>query len=194
MNPEYYFIRHGMTAGNKEKRYVGRTDEPLCQEGIEKVRELILPDCDLLISSPMRRCLQTAEILYPGKPIQIYEEFRECDFGVFEMHNYQELSGRPDYQFWIDSGGTAAFPGGESPEEFKNRITKAFQKFLISCRQQRVVFIIHGGTIMSIMEKYAIPSQNYYAWHVPNANGYKVIFDRQMWKFSHVMQIVKKNS
>jgi bisphosphoglycerate-dependent phosphoglycerate mutase len=26
-------IRHGMTAGNAARRYVGKTDEPLCPEG-----------------------------------------------------------------------------------------------------------------------------------------------------------------
>ena len=31
------FIRHGKTAGNLERRYIGRTDEPLCDEGIAEI-------------------------------------------------------------------------------------------------------------------------------------------------------------
>ena len=34
-----YLIRHGMTAGNREKRYVGcHTDEDLCEEGIAQIQ------------------------------------------------------------------------------------------------------------------------------------------------------------
>ena len=32
-------IRHGATKGNLEKRYIGRTDEDLCGEGIKKLKE-----------------------------------------------------------------------------------------------------------------------------------------------------------
>ena len=46
---------------------------------------------------------------------------KECDFGDFENKNYKELSGNPDYQAWIDSGGALPFPGGEDPEGFRNR-------------------------------------------------------------------------
>ena len=65
----------------------------------------------------MRRCIQTAKILYPGRAQVKIEEFRECDFGSFEGKNYQDLSGDPVYQAWIDSGGTLGFPGGEEPAD-----------------------------------------------------------------------------
>ena len=34
-----YLIRHSMTKGNKEKRYIGTTDESLCLEGIQLLEE-----------------------------------------------------------------------------------------------------------------------------------------------------------
>ena len=37
---EILFIRHGSTAGNLEKRYIGRTDEPLCEVGIAQIEAL----------------------------------------------------------------------------------------------------------------------------------------------------------
>lgn len=37
------FIRHGKTAGNLERRYIGRTDEPLCDEGIAEILEKNIP-------------------------------------------------------------------------------------------------------------------------------------------------------
>ena len=54
-------IRHGQTGGNAEKRYVGRTDEPLCPEGILKLLQTAerqkqgKSDPQLIFSSPMLR-------------------------------------------------------------------------------------------------------------------------------------------
>ena len=67
------FIRHSMTAGNLERRYIGcRTDEPLCEAGIslaqQKTAEIrqTFPMPEVVLTSPMRRCVQTAEILFSG--------------------------------------------------------------------------------------------------------------------------------
>ncbi len=62
--------------------------------------------------SPMLRCRQTAEILFPQIPQIEIDPWREMDFGEFEGKNYAQLNGDPRYQAWIDSGGTLAFPGG----------------------------------------------------------------------------------
>ena len=97
-------IRHGKTFGNTQGRYIGTTDEPLCQEGIDALREKAAeyPAAELVFASPMKRCIQTAEVLYPGMEPYRLPDFRECDFGEFENKNYQELSG---------SGGRWLFPG-----------------------------------------------------------------------------------
>ena len=59
------FIRHGKTAGNLERRYIGRTDEPLCDEGIAEILGKEYHDADIVVASPMKRCVQTAELIYP---------------------------------------------------------------------------------------------------------------------------------
>ena len=66
----------------------------------------------------MKRCLETAAILYPDVPVEIIPDFRECDFGLFENKNHAELNGRQDYQAWIDSVGELPFPGGEGRRKF----------------------------------------------------------------------------
>ena len=124
---EIELIRHFATEGNLEKRYIGVTDEEIKAEFVlehtlkkeENGREEWKPE--LVIVSPLRRCRQTAEILFPGAEQVVCEQMRECDFGLFEGKNYQELTGNPKYQSWIDSGGTKAFPGGEDPMEFRKR-------------------------------------------------------------------------
>lgn len=175
-----YLIRHGKTKGNLEKRYVGRTDEELSEEGI---RELLInrrhgwypqaalqcpessendkvstreadnpvrPAADevwldddparcaaslkdssyTLFVSPMKRCRQTAETLFPGVKQHVVHDLRECDFGTFEYRNYEEMKDDPEYRAWVDCGGTGSFPGGEDPEAFRRRSVKAFLDIL----------------------------------------------------------------
>lgn len=59
-----WLIRHGKTEGNKLARYIGTTDEPLCQEGIEFLKKMDYPKVQEIYVSPLRRCVQTAEILF----------------------------------------------------------------------------------------------------------------------------------
>ena len=172
------FIRHGRTAGNLEKRYIGRTDEPLCKEGIAELESIKYPDCDAVFASPMNRCLQTAKLIYPEKSVTVCNNFRECDFGDFEGKNYRELTGSADYQHWIDSGGTAAFPNGETPSDFKKRCIAEFEKAVAGSDEKTVLaLVVHGGTIMSVMEKYVYPKGGYYDFQVPNAHGFITGFD-----------------
>ena len=124
-------IRHGMTKGNAEKRYVGRTDEPVLAEEKQRLQKLSSAlygkaDPAFLYASPMRRCLETAGILFPDKRPVIIDDLRECDFGRFEYKNWQELSADPDYQRFIDTNGEASFPGGESKPAFSARIALSF--------------------------------------------------------------------
>lgn len=167
------FIRHGLTAGNLEKRYIGITDEPLCCTGIARLEKQSYPRCDMLVCSPMKRCIQTAEIIFPGQPFTADSDLRECDFGDFEGKNYTELSGNADYQKWIDSGGSLPFPNGEAPLDFKSRCIAAFDKIIGKySAESSAAFVVHGGTIMAILEKYAVPHRDYYDWNCENGHGY----------------------
>ena len=175
-----YLIRHGMTAGNRKKRYIGRTDEPLCQEGrerLEKIRERgLYTEPVLLYVSPMLRCLETAQILFPGMEQNVIKNLRECDFGLFEGKNYAELNGRADYQAWIDSGGELPFPEGESRKTFAARCVAAFRQAMKTVTED-VAFVVHGGTIMAIMEACAKPPQNYFCWQVKCGEGFALETD-----------------
>ena len=51
--------------------------------------------------------------------------------------NYKELSDCPEYQAWIDSGGTMKFPGGEHPKNSEKRCAKGFEKVIKECRYDR---------------------------------------------------------
>lgn len=190
-----WLIRHGKTEGNKLARYIGTTDEPLCQEGIEFLKKMDYPKVQEIYVSPLRRCVQTAEILFPEKPVHIIEELAECDFGEFENKNYKELSDDPRYQAWIDSNGIMAFPGGESKEECAVRNLEGFQRAVTTCIRENIseaALVVHGGTIMNIMEAYALPKKEFYEWHVGNGCGYLVELEPALWKKDRrVLQVLE---
>ncbi|MGN0205329.1 MAG: histidine phosphatase family protein [Coprococcus sp.] len=191
MQIELWMIRHGATPGNACGRYVGRTDEPLSPDGLETLIKRknsgFYPKLTAVCVSPMRRCLETADILFPGALQYVIEGMQECDFGDFEYQNYEELNGRQEYQDWIDSGGVIGFPGGENLTQFCGRVTEAFERMVdqiirgeIPCRDQ-MALICHGGTIMSVLDAYATPHRDYFEWQVRNGGGYVVLLDLDRW-------------
>ena len=170
-----WLIRHGKTEGNKLARYIGTTDEPLCQEGTDFLKKMDYPELQDIYVSPLKRCVQTAEILFPGKPVHIIEELAECDFGEFENKNYKELDGNPNYQAWIDSGGTLPFPQGESRPCFLQRCSQGMYESVDRYRELftggvKIGCVVHGGTIMALLSTFY--GGGYFDYQVKNGRGY----------------------
>ena len=69
-------IRHAKTYGNTLGRYIGTTDEGLCPEGREALETAGYPQPEAVYASPMRRCLETAALLWPGMPVQTFESLK----------------------------------------------------------------------------------------------------------------------
>ncbi len=167
------FIRHGKTAGNLTNCYIGVTDEPLIIEGEDEIRKRNYPEADIVFSSPLLRCIETAGLIYPNQKPVVIDELRETNFGRFEGKNYKDLSNDIDYQRWIDSGGDLPFPDGESKAEATKRTIEGFEKVLeLSKSYYNVSVIAHGGTIMGILSH--IFGGDYYSYHVENCEGYTI--------------------
>lgn len=215
------WIRHGMTQANGEHRYIGKTDEPLSETGIrllqEKKKEYFSSPPEFLYASPMKRCVQTAEILFRRKPVLI-PEWKEMDFGQFEGKNYEELKDNPDYQKWIDSNGTLPFPGGEPREQFIRRSMEGFDRMMsdILIKSEKntriqngtetqdlknnceteipVVAVVHGGTIMAVLS--SLTGGEYFDFQVKNGEGYETVLEwiQGRWKITSLTKIGCKGS
>ena len=168
-----YLIRHGMTNGNKLRRYIGRTDEPLCDEkSVQKPN--FSSHIDSVFVSPYIRCRRTAEIMFPEKPQTVIDNLRECDFGIFENKSADELKDCEEYSSWLETGCMGSVPNGENVAEFKLRCCKAFQQCIDSLKPDTdAAFVIHGGSIMAILEKFAQPKKSFYEYHVKNCGFFK---------------------
>ena len=191
-------IRHGETKGNLEKRYIGKTEEEVCREGIASLRRMMeknkYPLAKKLVTSPMLRCIQTARILYPGKEYEIREDFRECNFGLFENESYQTLRDNRDYQRWLKSQGKLPFPGGESMADFKKRCREEFESLMSVWEQKEtsLVLIVHGGTIMAIMEEFCDTRKAFYDWQVKNGEGFICSYDKTKKKLTMQSRIIRE--
>lgn len=183
MKLEVLLLRHGQTQGNLEKRYIGKTDEPLLMEDMERIQKVSslqkrlkqenLARPQKLFVSPMLRCRQTAELLFPGQKQVVIDKLREMDFGRFEAKNYMELSADPAYQAWIDSGGRLPFPEGEDRECFIRRTMDGFLQMTEQAWQEncgQIAAVVHGGSIMAILS--GLLQDDYFAYQVTNLAGY----------------------
>ena len=187
---DIYFFRHGQTKGNIEKRYVGSTDETITNEAIQKLGFINSPDVDIVYSSPLKRCIQTADIIFPKYKIVIIEGIKETNFGDFEYKNYEELKNNPYYISWLESGGKIAFPNGEDPEKFKMRCEKAFYEIInnmIKNDYNKSAVVTHGGVIMAVFEKFY--GGNFYDYQIKNGECILGIFHIFTNKFLSIKRI-----
>ncbi|NLB29599.1 MAG: histidine phosphatase family protein [Clostridiales bacterium] len=189
---EVVLLRHAQTAGNLERRYIGRTDEPLCPEGVrEAIRTGVFPSVPLVHASPMIRCIQTASIKFPSARIVTSNNLREMDFGHFEGRSADEMKDDEDYMAWVEGECLGQCPGGESRISFVTRSCVAFSEIVgesLRMRRNYVVIVAHGGTIMGIMERFARPGRQYFGWQVKNCSGFRAQLDDDIW--AHRPQLV----
>lgn len=150
---EVIMIRHGITQGNTQKRFMGwRTDTPLTQDGKNALKSATYPAVSLLFASPLSRCIETGKIIYPDLEPIIVDELKEIDFGDFENLCHEELDGNPEYQAWIDSGGKIQIPNGDDMDSYIGRVSEGLRivkKIAIQMGEEKVAAIVHGGTIMA---------------------------------------------
>ncbi len=178
-------MRHGRTAGNIARRYVGSTDEPLCEEGITHARCTGMDEETInLYVSPMKRTLETARIKFPNAQMTVCADLREMDFGDFEGRTAAELEQDAAYTAWVESDCTLRCPNGEQMDEFADRVCRAFDTIIKACIEhgdEKLVVVAHGGSIMSILSRFGTPERKYYEWYVDNCCGYRAQLRETSW-------------
>ena len=166
-----YFLRHGLTEYNAEKRYQGQRDIPLSAAGRAMLRKADIEPRTVYIT-PLCRTRQTAEVLFPTAKLVVVDGLKEMCFGSFEGRNYIEMEHDPDYLAWVAANCESPCPDGETKASFSERICLA-----------------HGGTQMAALERYALPHKDYYEWCGPNAGGF--VLDAADWADKRVLHLVK---
>lgn len=196
---EIHFIRHGITSENLQGAYIGSTDVPLSANGTQALinmeKTLDYPGTPLLFSSPLLRCIQTCNILYPKLIPTVIGDFSECSFGDWECKTAAELSGDPRFLEWLANSQATTPPNGESGENFTRRICYAFEnlvKKLMTSGETTAVVVTHGGVIMTLLSVYGLPHSSPYNWKMDNGYGYSVRINPGLWMRDRVAEVFAK--
>lgn len=183
-----HLIRNGLTDENLEGRYIGHTNVEISQEGkdqlVQMKNELIYPPVNAVFTSPLKRCLQTAEILYPENKPLVIDGFIEYNFGEFENKTAEQLEKYEEFSRWLAGEKGVKPPYGESNEEFAARVCDTFEKVaegLMKTGTTSAAIITHGGVIMTILAAFGIPEYPMHEWLTPNGCGFTVKVNPSLW-------------
>ncbi|MBU2670581.1 bifunctional RNase H/acid phosphatase [Actinoplanes bogorensis] len=154
-------VRHGETAYTQQGRYSGRGDVPLSDQGEAQAMAAggrvagISRDVTAIVSSPLRRCVRTAEHISAevgGVPVTVVDDLIEVDFGLWEGLTFAEVQeGWPtEMNAWLASTSVAP-PGGESFQAAAKRVRGAMATILSSYGEGVVVVVSHVSPIKLIL-------------------------------------------
>ena len=152
-------VRHGQTLWNREKRAQGVSDIALSNRGRAQAESLArsLRDerIDTIVSSPLKRALQTAEAInrFHHLPIESEDDLMELNMGDFEGIIFREMmKNHGDFlKRWAEDPASVVMPGGESLTELQERAWGAVERIIV--KPGTALLASHNFTIMTILCK-----------------------------------------
>ena len=155
----YIIMRHGYSARNPNNILVGRYPEkvkyPLLEKGIrdaeESAKKLVSENIDVIISSPLVRASQTADIVSQAVKVLVEIDERLCDYnvGIFEGKRDEEMRDLPEYSS-IANLFEYPPPAGETYTELRNRLMAIFKECEQEYRGKTIVLVSHGDPLWLI--------------------------------------------
>jgi broad specificity phosphatase PhoE len=158
----FILIRHGQTDWNVIGRYQGQADPPLNQRGLEQARhlaqELESVQLDRLVSSPLLRALQTAQVIaeHLNIPLQTEPRLREIHQGDWQTRLRAEIEDLyPElFKAWETEPWQITPPGGESLQQVQERVFRAMDEILVRWPEQVVGIVAHRIPIALLKMRY----------------------------------------
>jgi len=165
-----FLVRHGTTAWHKEGRVLGQRDIPLSPEGVREAEEAAAALAGVklaeVLSSPLQRAIQSAEIIGEQAGIQVARDPRLIDFqlGKWTGMTYAEVTESEEYQRFLRQPQSERIPGGESLDDIRRRAVAAVEQALRdSPSGDAVAIVTHAGIIRVLLSHYmGSPPANYH--------------------------------
>ncbi len=183
-----YFFRHGITKGNINAQYIGHTDLELTTDSISELNKIKkttpYPKVEAVISSPLKRCMDSAKIMFPDNTPIIIDDLIEYDFGDFEGKTPSQLKNNEDYNKWISGDLSVRAPNGESNAEFLYRICNAFENIvdsIIRTQTENTALVGHSGVLSALLASYGLPEAAQAYWQMDAGYGYRLQIDPSLW-------------
>lgn len=161
MITKIYLIRHGETELNKLGVLLGHTDNELNELGIKQAKSLSIAfkeiELDVIISSPLKRALETANSIAKEKNLGIIiaEDLKEINFGIWEGKSYKQIIRSSPKEWekrgenWIDFSPV----NGEMFNSFYSRVSNAIKDISKSYKGQKIAIITHDGVMKVIITR-----------------------------------------
>lgn len=191
-----HFIRHGLIDDTLAGKYIGTTDAPLSDRGRMDLRKLDYeykyPGTQVVFTSPLKRCTETAKILYPEQNPLVIDNLSECNFGEWEGKTADELKNDPDFKKWLAGDSSVKPPRGESNADFTRRVCKMFESIvegLMKTGTTESVIVTHGGVIMTLLAVYGLPQAKPFEWTMDNGFGYSLRVTPVLWQRDKVCEV-----
>ncbi len=171
-----YVIRHGETDWNAQRRIQGRSDIPLNAKGLELAQATAEAMKDIpfhaVYSSPLKRAVDTAEIILKDRPLPVILDDRiiEMGFGLFEGEVMSEdnpkLKGTAFMNFFCAPQLYIPPEGGESFAQVCQRTTEFLHELAArpELQEKNVLVSSHGAAIKGLLSS-LYPSAPEDFWH-----------------------------
>lgn len=194
-----YLIRHAAVDERAKGRYIGRTDVEISDEGAARLRrlknEFVYPPAAAVFTSPLKRCVETAEILYPDARPLVIDGFTEYNFGEFENKTVEELKNDPVFPRWLAGEKGVGPPFGEDDASFEKRIRTTFEKVaegLLKTGTTDSAVVTHGGVIAALLSVYGVPEMDMSAWSCENGRGFTIKLNAALWSRARKFEVFSK--
>ena len=191
-----HFIRHGAISETLSGRYIGTTDPPLSDRGRNELRRLDretdYPYGKVVFTSPLKRCTETARLLYPAVEPLVIDHLSEINFGEWENHTADELKDDADFNKWLAGDTSVKPPRGESNADFTRRVCLIFESIvdgLIKTGTTDAVIVTHGGVMMTLLSVYGLPAAKPFDWACDNGYGYSMRVTPMLWQRDKVGEV-----
>lgn len=190
-------IRHGLTQGNIDGKYIGLTDIPLSRQGVmdlyDKIEKYDYPSVQKVYTSPLKRCKQTADIIHPNRYTAELGLLAEMNFGDFEDKTAKELENDPRYVEWLKGGLDNPPPNGESARDVVNRSYEALNIIISDMMYEGLTncaVITHGGIIMNMLSCFGLPKMKPIEYKCDFGEGFEILITASMWQRSDAFEIL----
>lgn len=154
-------IRHGENDWVGTDRLAGRTpgvhlNDKGRQQALALVNLLAGQGIDAIYSSPLERCLETAEPLATARslPVITHAGLLEVDYGDWRGANLKELNKLPEWQMVQHYPSTFRFPQGETLREVQNRVVTTIEALHQQHPNQVIALFSHGDIIRTAVAHY----------------------------------------
>ena len=190
-----YLIRHGITEGNLDGKYIGQTDLALCSQGEKQIQQLVkagvYPYVEKVYTSPLKRCVETAQIIYPDIQLSKVDEIAEMDFGQFGK-TQKELENLPEYTAWLKGGPEACPPDGEKFGDFSLRCISGLDiifRDMMKKEITRAAMVTHGGVITNLLAGFGLPKGHPADYMCGPGEGFEILLSTFLWQKGPAFEI-----